>query len=115
MGGGSRQTGALDTKVSWYASDTTISKNGRNVRLELALRRTSQVNMDLGVSQETKFMGGIYTRILPGYTMIATIALTQGQGGVGVLYCKLQIFQVKDHQNFEPNALSFQLEFGGQH
>ena len=32
----------------------------------------SQVNLDLGIFQETKLMGGVYTRRLDRYSVVAT-------------------------------------------
>ena len=49
-------------------------RNKRNRGLESALRGMSQANMDLVIFQETKVMGGIYTRGSDGYSVVATDA-----------------------------------------
>ena len=50
-------------------------RNGRNGGLESALRGMSQANMYLGIFQETKFIGGVYTCRLSGYIVVSTEAL----------------------------------------
>ena len=61
-------------------------RNVRNGRFALALREMSQVNADVEVYQETKFMEGIYTRKPSGYRVIATPSLSRHQGGVNIFY-----------------------------
>ena len=48
--------------------------NGRNRRLELALRGMYQANMELEIFQETKATDGMYTRGSDGYSLVATDA-----------------------------------------
>ena len=49
--------------------------NGRNGRLEAALRGMSQANMNLGILQERKMTDGIYTRRSARDSVVATDAL----------------------------------------
>ena len=42
--------------------------------MESALREISQANLGLGIFQETKFTGGIYTCGSAGYSVVATDA-----------------------------------------
>ena len=56
--------------------------NGRDGGLNSALRGMSQANMDIVVFQETKVMGGIYTRELVGYRIVVTAVLIPHRGGV---------------------------------
>ena len=57
-----------------------------NGGLELALRGMYQANMDLGIFQETKLTGGVYTCGSAGYSVIAMDAPIQHRGGVAVFY-----------------------------
>ena len=45
-----------------------------------------QSNLDVGVFQDTKLTGGIYTRISDGYKFVVTPAQSQHRSGV-MLFC----------------------------
>ena len=55
--------------------ETYNIRNVRNGGLDSALRGMSQSNMYLGIFQETKFIGGVYTCRLSGYIVVSTEAL----------------------------------------
>ena len=50
--------------------DTYNIYNGRNGRLELALRGISQANLDLGIFKKTKLKGRFYTRGSARYSFV---------------------------------------------
>ena len=60
--------------------------NSRNSYLQSALRGMSQVNMHLGIFQETKLTNGVYTCGSAGYSIVATDAPIRHRGGVAVFY-----------------------------
>ena len=69
--------------------------NGRNGGLGSALKGISQANMDLGVFQETNLIEGIYTRGLPGYSIVAIDAPNRHRGGVAVFHRPAPHFAVE--------------------
>ena len=75
----------------------------------MALRGMYQANMDLGIFQETKLTGGVYTRGSDGYSVIATDAPIQHRGGVAVFYRPSPIYAVETIQQFGPSVVGFQL------
>ena len=82
-------------------------RNGRNGGLEAALWGMSQANMDLGILQETKLTGGIYTRGLAGYSVITTDTPSQHQGGVAIFRRPAPHFAVEAVQKFGQNVIGF--------
>ena len=68
--------------------------------------------MDLGVFQETKVTGGVYTRRSDGYSVDATDAPSRHHGGVVVFYWTSTRYAVDYIHMFRPNAVGFQLETG---
>ena len=88
--------------------------NGQNGGIESTLRVMSQVNVDLGVFQETKGTGGIYMRGSVGYWGTATEALRTHCGGVAFFYCKAEHFTLEELRLHGPNVISFYLESGGK-
>ena len=52
-------------------------------------------NVDVGVFQETKLTGGIYTRVSSRYKVVATSELSQHRGGVALFYRDSPAFSVK--------------------
>ena len=61
-------------------------RNGRNGRLEAALRGMDQANLDMGILQETKLADGVYTRASAGYHVIATDTPSRHRGGIAMFY-----------------------------
>ena len=60
-------------------------QDGRNNRLNAALRCMKQMNIDMGILTETKFSNDKYTKAAEGYTVVGTI--TDGnKGGVALFY-----------------------------
>ena len=59
-------------------------RNGRYGVLEAALRGMEQATMDLGVMQETKINGGVYTRASAGYRVVATDAPSRHRGRIAL-------------------------------
>ena len=88
--------------------------NRRNGSLESALRGMYQANMDLGIFQETKLTGGIYTRGLDGYIIVATDTLSRHRGGVAVFHRPAPHFAVEAVQQFGPDVIGFQLVSGAR-
>ena len=89
-------------------------RNGRNSRLEAALRGVSQANMGLGILQETKLTDGIYTRGSAGYSVFATDAPSRHRGGVAIFYRSEPHFAVEAVEKFGPNVIGFQLVTGAR-
>ena len=76
-------------------------RDGRNVRLEGALRAMKQMNVDLGILTETKFTDGVHTRFSSGYNVVATRARLRNQGGVALFFKNLEHWHVESVQQFE--------------
>ena len=55
-------------------------RNGHNIGLEASLRGLSQVNMDLGILQETKLTDVIYTWGSDGYSVVVTDESSRHRG-----------------------------------
>ena len=89
-------------------------QNGRNGGLDSILQGMSQLNLDLGVFQETNVTKGIYTRESSGYRVLALEVLSAHSGGVAVFYCAAKHFSVEVLQLYDANSVSFQLALGGQ-
>ena len=87
-------------------------RNTQNGGLELVLQGMSQANIDLGIIQETKMTGGVYTRGSSGYSVVATDAPIRHHGGVEVFYWPSLQYVVDAIHQFGPNVVGFQLEAG---
>ena len=74
----------------------------------------AQANIDLGVLQETKCTGGIYTRESAGYRVLATDAPSRHRGGVALFYRPSPLFAVEDVRDYGPNVISFKVTTGGR-
>ncbi len=68
--------------------------SGRNGGLEAEGRALNAANVDIAILQETKLTGRIYTRQTAGYSVLATNAPSDLQGGVS-------IFSREVHQHFD--------------
>ena len=71
-------------------------------------------NLNLVVSQETKLMGGVYTRGSVSYSVVAMYTLTRHCGVMAVFYRLSLRYVVEDIQQFSPNVFGFQLTMGEQ-
>ena len=60
--------------------------DGRNGGLESTLQGMSQVNMDLGIFQETKVTKGIYMRDSGGYRFMVDEALSHTSDSIAMFY-----------------------------
>ena len=89
-------------------------RNGRNGGLESELREMYQVNMYLGIFQETKVTDGIYIHRSAGYSVVATDAPGRHRGGVAVFHRPAPRFAVEANQKSSPNIIGFQLVTGAQ-
>ena len=78
----------------------------------MALRGMFQANMDLGIYQETKLTGGVYTRGSAGYIVVATDTLSRHCGGVAVFYQPSPRYAVEEIQQFGPHVVGFQMDTG---
>ena len=83
--------------------------NDQNGGLEIALQGMSQVNMDLGIYQETNLTFRFYTRGSSVYSVIAMNAPIQHQSGVEVFFRLLPRYAVEDIQKFGRNIFGFQI------
>jgi hypothetical protein len=61
-------------------------RSGRNGGLEAALRAMDQLGVDIGFLVETKLTGGIYTRHLSGYDVLASTAMLLSSGGIALFW-----------------------------
>ena len=66
--------------------------NGRNGGLESELRGMSQVNMDLGIFQETKITNNFFTCRSSEYSVVALDEPSRYHGGVVVFHHLAQHF-----------------------
>ena len=87
-------------------------RNGRNGGLEAALRGMEQVNLDMGILQETKITDGVYTRASAGYRVVATDAPSRHRGGIAMFYREGAGFAVEEVRQYGPNVLSFEVVSG---
>ena len=78
------------------------------------LRGVSQANLDMVVLQDTKFIYGVYTHELAGYSVVSMGALIRHCGGVAVFYRGTPRFSVKVLQQFGTNVVIFHLVKGEQ-
>ena len=74
----------------------------------------AQVNIDLGIFQETKCTDGIYTRESAGYRVVATDAPSRHRGGVALFYRLSPLFEVEAVREYGPNVLSFKVTTGAR-
>ena len=74
-------------------------RSGRNAGLEGAMRAMASLRVSIGIIQETKLTGGIYTRRFGNYRIIATDAVSAKQGGVALFYEESDLFEVEEVEN----------------
>ena len=86
--------------------------NGRNSRLEMALRAAREMQLDFGLLTEVKMTEGIYTRSCEGYAVTATDAASKHQGGVALFYRESEYWQIESVVKHGPNVISFELVSG---
>ena len=89
-------------------------QNSYNVGLKLVLRRMAQVNIDLGLLQETNIAGGVYARYSTVFRVVVSDALSRHHWGVALFYKYLLRFAVEDHQHHSLKFISLQMVTGGQ-
>jgi hypothetical protein len=89
--------------------------NGRNGRLESALRSMEAMGIDLGVFLEIKLMGRIYTWNSSQYSVVASDVPSAHQGGIALFWRANKTYKVKDRCIHGPNMLSFVIVMGSQH
>jgi len=87
-------------------------RNGRNSRLEMALRAAREMSLDFGLLTEAKMTDGIYTRSCEGYAVVATDATSPHQGGVALFYRESEFWQIESVVKHGPNVVSFELVTG---
>ena len=81
-------------------------RNGRNGDLESALHGMARPNIDLGILQETKVTGGVYTR--------SSAEPSRHRGGIALFYKESRNFAVEALQLHGLNVVNFQLVTGGR-
>jgi hypothetical protein len=89
-------------------------RSGCNGGLESALRAMEAMGVDIGIFQETKITGGIYTRSSSGYSVVASDAPSAHQGGIALFWRPNKSYEVEDWRVRSPNVLSFVIVTGGQ-
>ena len=89
-------------------------QNGRNTRLETALRALSVVGVDICFLQETKLTDGIYTRFSSDYHVLATNAVSRAQGGIALVYRDSPYWQVESAIFHGPNVISAEIVTGNK-
>jgi hypothetical protein len=72
------------------------------------------MGVDIGIFQETKITGGIYTRSLSGYSFVASDAPSVHQGGIALFWRPNKSYEVEDWRVRGPNVLSFVIVMGGE-
>ena len=87
-------------------------QNRFNGGCEAVLRRMSQVNVDLGLLQETKITDRVYTRDSAGFLVILADSLSRHRGGMALFYKYLPRFAVETHKQHGPDVIIFQLVMG---
>ena len=85
-------TGSLTRGTVLIRFSTYNIRNGRNGELESTLRVMSQVNMDLGIFQETKITDNFFTCRSSEYSVIALDEPSRYHGGVVVFHHLAQHF-----------------------
>ena len=68
-----------------------------------------QVNVDLGVFQETKVIEGVYMQDSSGYRLVMSEAPSAHSGGVIVFYHTAEHFSFEALQLYGANVVRFQL------
>jgi hypothetical protein len=79
------------------------------------MRAMEAMDVDIGVSLESKVTGGIYTQSLSGYSVVASDAPSAHQGGIALFWRPNKSYEVEDWQIRRPNVLSFMIVTGSQH
>ena len=74
--------------------------------------KKTQVNVGLGVFQETKCTDGIYTRESARYRIVATYAPSRQRSGVALFYRPSSLFAVEEVREYGPNVISFEVATG---
>jgi hypothetical protein len=87
-------------------------QSGRNGGLEAALRAMDQLGVDIGFLVETKLTGGIYTRHLSGYDVLALTATLSSSGGIALFWRGNISYEVKETRIWGPNVISLHLMMG---
>jgi exonuclease III len=101
------------THSSFLQLITLNIRYGRCSNLNVALRAMHQMRVDLGILTETKIDNDMYTRDCCGYTVFATHAKSQFQGGVALFYQTTNsCWCVEGEMAHGPNVISFVLVSG---
>ncbi len=83
------------------------TRNGRNGGLESACWAMAAMDVDIGIFQETKVTDGIYTRMLSGYSVVASNAGSVHQGGIALFWRPNKSYEVEDWRVRGLNVLLF--------
>ena len=70
------------------------------------------LDVSIGVMQETKLMGRIYTRNSGGYNVVTTDAPSTRQGGIALCWKESEHYEVGETKIWGPNVLTFELVMG---
>jgi hypothetical protein len=87
-------------------------RSGRNGGLEAALRAMDQLGVDIGFLVETKLTGGIYTRHLSGYDVLALTVMLSSSGGIALFWRGNVLYEVKETRVWGPTVISLHLMMG---
>jgi exonuclease III len=85
--------------------------DGRNNRLNAALRCMKQMNVDVGILTETKFHNNMFTKNAEGYGVVGTIT-TSNTGGVALIHRNSKHWGLESTKTFGPNVVRTTLVSG---
>jgi hypothetical protein len=87
--------------------------HGGNSRIALAIKTLKVMNINIGVLTETKVSEGMYTKAAHGYTITATEARNNHQGGAALFYLtNNNQFTIEGTRSFGPNIIRTTLVSG---
>jgi hypothetical protein len=70
------------------------------------------LGVDIGFLAETKLTGGIYTRHLLGYNVLASTATLLSSGGIALFWRGNILYKVEETRVWGPNVISLHLMMG---
>jgi hypothetical protein len=71
-----------------------------------------QLGVDIGFLMETKLMGGIFTRHLLGYNVLASTTTSPSSGEIAIFWRGNISYEVKETRVWGPNIISLHLMMG---
>ena len=102
-----RSSGTRPTQIptQTFNIGTLNIVDGRNNRLEMALKAISDLNIDLAILTETK-LGEVHTRLASGYDVwCAPVKDNLNQGGVALVHRRSSRWHLEDIKTFGSNII----------